>query len=141
MTRLPSGLAPPIPEMLRLCISGFTVSHYTKHGKELVEEIVKSNPEKYESWFFFCFTAKEHGAFVNQIKLKLPSDQKEKFNVRDGWSAPFIWIEKEDGSISAIGGCDETREWAAPLFPDNELIQKLCSTKPSLWDLFTINRA
>ena len=123
---------PPVaPGRVRVCFSGFTLSHHTNRARKLADEIVQSQPlGSYETWFYFD-AAKKYRTFINEaIKPKLSSDQQEEFGPHK--SSPFCWLEYDDGSVVALGGRDRLCEWAEEKFPDTETIRKLATTQPGL---------
>ena len=120
----------PVPAgKVRICVAGFTLSHHTGRARKLADAIVKAQPSKYESWFYFD-TKTYQKEFLPVLKAELPPDQQELFKTHK--SSPFCWLEHADGTKDAKGGRDRLCEWAIKEFPSDDTIQKLCATQPSL---------
>jgi hypothetical protein len=121
---------PPVAEgKKRICVAGFTLSHHTNRARKIADAIVASQPEVYESWYFF--DSKAYRDFLNTtIKPNLPDEQQKKFAAHK--SSPFCWVESDDGSLDAKGGRDGLCEWALAEFPDTASVSTLAQNEPSL---------
>mmetsp|Transcript_3110 Transcript_3110/g.4205 ORF Transcript_3110/g.4205 Transcript_3110/m.4205 type:complete len:165 (+) Transcript_3110:126-620(+) len=135
---------PPVPDgKTRIGVSGFGISHNTGHAQKLAAEIAKTHPDKFETWFYFStFQFKD---FLKNILQEIPEDQKSKLSTLDTnprtmenhKSSPFVWLDKEQASMQALGGRDKFCEWAKVEFPDDKAIQALTGLEsPPLSDLF-----
>lgn len=114
----------PVPEgKVRLCAAGFSISHHTGRAKAVVDAIVESKPDKYESWFYFSSMG-DYKSFLEELKKSLP----EEFAGHR--SSPFCWLEYPDGRIEAQGGRDRLCEWAASKFEDPN-VRQLTDTEPT----------
>lgn len=138
---------PPVPaDKTRICVSGFGVSHNTGRAQKLASAIAKEHPDKYETWFYFStFQFKD---FLKTLKQEIPEEQQSKLSTMDSKtktiavhsSAPFVWLERRDNQIEAIGGRDKFCDWATNEFPGEEPIQALSSVEePPYSELFFDN--
>jgi len=124
---------PGVPTgMIRLCVSGFGISHHTGRAKEIVDTIVQTYPDEYESWYYFD-TFGFRPQFLTSIKSELTLEQQNEF--KDHNTSPFCWVETPNSRQPfAIGGRDKLCEWVFKHFADNEQnakILKLCREMPS----------
>ena len=120
----------------RLCVSGFSVSHHTGRARAIVDSIVKTYPEEYESWFYFDNSG-FRPIFLESVKSQLSDEQKTAFAAHK--TSPFCWLEKTDEKPFAIGGRDRLCEWAIGKFEDNDKnapFLKLCKSGPRIKDAF-----
>merc|ERR1711934_1235014 len=132
----------PVPEgKVRICCSGFKISHHTGRARQIIDTLVTKYPDKFESWFYF---SGEHIDFVEALKPKFTEEKRAKFSSRKGWSSPFVWLEMPDGSLDALGGRDDLCEWmtseSGPNPPpgDNDLNQ--LTSDPGLCEAFGFNK-
>ena len=114
-----------------------TQSHNGSNAKRLMDVISDSLPStptssgqpKYVTWFatFPRGSSSPYYAWVESLKGELPEDQRKTYGSRVGWSAPFVWVERPDGTRIAIGGRDDLREWASREFAEYPAIVKAAS--------------
>eukprot|EP00756_Hemistasia_phaeocysticola_P049250 Hpha_TRINITY_DN2369_c0_g1::TRINITY_DN2369_c0_g1_i1::g.350::m.350 len=115
---------------VRMCIAGFPLSHNVGLTREVADEIARSHPDKYSTWFYFGGGEAFRGFINDTVKPQLNPEQQERFRAHK--SAPFCWLEMPDGTLDAKGGGDRFREWAAEEFVMEDNIVSLCKMKPSL---------
>lgn len=124
----------PVPAgKLRICVSGFGMSHHTGRARSIADLIVKTYPDVYETWFYFDSKGYRPD-FLESVKAELPEDQQKAFKHHN--SSPFCWLEKPDGAKTALGGRDRFCEWVQDNFKDKKgkdaPFLKLCASSPSV---------
>mmetsp|Transcript_1738 Transcript_1738/g.2517 ORF Transcript_1738/g.2517 Transcript_1738/m.2517 type:complete len:155 (-) Transcript_1738:336-800(-) len=123
---------PAVPaDKIRLCISGFGLSHHTGRARKIAEIIASTYPDKYETWFYFDTFG--HKEFLPTVKAELSEEQQQKFATHQ--SSPFCWLEMTDGKRNAIGGRDRLCDWANENFKDQEKdapFLDLCKEEPTV---------
>ena len=132
--------------MKRVCLSGYTISHHVYPARQLLTKIGEEKEQGYETYFKWhkrWSKDETHIPYVQNIKdTLLNAEDKERFCSREGWSAPFCWLETADDNdnviVSAIGGRDDLKVWAAKEFPQNKAIQDMCKNGEP-WSIFFIN--
>ncbi|KAK3271261.1 hypothetical protein CYMTET_20379 [Cymbomonas tetramitiformis] len=132
----------------RLCISGFSYSHNTGLARQIADKIADLKANEYETWFVFGVPglSHDHYGFVDALKPKLATEeQRKKYMAREGWSAPFVWMETlgaDDAVVyTAIGGCDDFRAWSKAKNFGSAEIDALCDRDPSLWGDLVVSQA
>ena len=132
---------PPVSAgRVRICVTGFTLSHNVGRAARVANAIAAACPDKYETWFYFDkrFRDPAGSSFLDTVKSELSEEQQTQFAAHR--SAPFCWLETADGGRDAKGGRDRLSEWAVKEFKDVPEVLELASTGPSLlpWrgDLF-----
>lgn len=145
------GNAVPIPSrpavpngVIRICVSGFGMSHHTGIAQKLATVITQKHPDQYEPWFYFS-TMGFRKFLKEDILPRLPDAEKAKSGTSDKGttiaehhSSPFIWLEetKDNETVyTALGGRDMFCEWADKTFPDDEDVKALTAAKPGFKDL------
>lgn len=126
-------LRPPITEnKIRICVSGFTISHHTCRAFMIAKEISAINTE-YTTWFYFD-NPSSYRKFLKNIKTEFSEEQQKIF--ANHKSAPFCWLETSEGKI-AIGGRDKLCDWVnnSEKFKNNN-IKKLTTTEPRIFEAF-----
>merc|ERR1740117_2702110 len=108
-SKLPPREAVPAGK-IRVCVAGFGLSHHTGRARAIAEEVVKTQPCLFESWFYFNSSGfRGEGGLLPLVKSELPTAQRGKFKAHK--SSPFCWLEHPDGSREAIGGRDDLCDW------------------------------
>uniref|UniRef100_A0A7S0ZJL5 Uncharacterized protein n=1 Tax=Timspurckia oligopyrenoides TaxID=708627 RepID=A0A7S0ZJL5_9RHOD len=144
---VPAPQRPAVPDgKIRICVSGYGMSHNTGRAQKLAATIARVYPEGYETWFYFStFHFKD---FLESILKQIPEDQLSKPSCLDSdrpisnhSSSPFVWLEHPGAKpMTAIGGRDSFCDWAAKTFPSDKSIQGLTSTRePPLSEMFFDN--
>eukprot|EP01104_Vermistella_antarctica_P000815 TRINITY_DN10927_c0_g1_i1.p1 TRINITY_DN10927_c0_g1~~TRINITY_DN10927_c0_g1_i1.p1 ORF type:complete len:158 (+),score=25.37 TRINITY_DN10927_c0_g1_i1:30-503(+) len=121
----------------RVCIAGFPISHNVGLSVKTADEIAKVHPDKYETWYYYGYSSTFRDFIDTEVKPTLSPEQQEHFKAHR--TAPFCWIEKDDGTVHAYGPGDRFREWVASEFAadDDASIKELATRPPSLLgDLF-----
>ena len=80
-------------------------------GKAILDAITDSEIETYETWFviFPRASTSPYYEWVEKLKLELPEEQRALYGCRTGWSAPFVWLERPDGTRSWCCGGEDGR--------------------------------
>ena len=124
---IPARVAVPTGHT-RICVIGFSMSHNVGRAAKLANAIASAHPDKYETWFYFG-KFREQGGLLETVKAELTADDQKNF--AEHKTAPFCWLETDDGGRQGIGGRDRLCEWAAAEFPDDSAVLALANTPPS----------
>jgi len=122
----------PVPSTkTRICISGFGISHHTGRARSIAATVAAIYPESYETWYYFD-TRGFRPAFLDVIMSELSEEERAK--VANHKTSPFCWLEKSDGTKTALGGRDRLCDWATTTFDEkdekNQPILDLCREEP-----------
>ena len=144
------------PGRIRICVAGVQVSHNVGKAVHIAEQIARSYPDVYETWFYFgsCGCCGGTGYFdvlpqfiepMPETELSKESTLDKGTTVQNHRSAPFIWLEEggtvgENGEclqfsgkkLTAIGGADKFRLWALDTFPEDEAVQAVAGIPPNI---------
>lgn len=97
----------PVPiGKIRICVAGFTHSGPTAKAHYLADLIARSNPAKYESWYYF-----DSFAFYPFTKAKFDSVPFPP-HLKGHATSPFCWLERTPNIIEPLGGSDHLSNWA-----------------------------
>eukprot|EP00040_Diaphanoeca_grandis_P030422 m.179834 g.179834 ORF g.179834 m.179834 type:complete len:177 (+) comp31989_c3_seq12:159-689(+) len=131
------------PNKTRIHVAGFGMSHHTKRAADITREIVKTYPDRYESWFMFDGMNPDVTYRPDHLRtIKESFSQEQQSLIAAHKSSPFCWLEKpgtadgESNTLTPIGGRDDLCEWALKEFEletnGKEAIVQLASNEPRL---------
>lgn len=99
-------------DKIRICVAGGTHSAPSARAHYLADAIAASNPEKYETWYYF--DQYEFWPFVKEKFDPVPFPAHLKGHA----TMPFVWLERHNpvsgatNEITPIGGSDHFAAWA-----------------------------
>lgn len=134
---------------VRICVSGFKISHHTGRARQIADLIAKTYPDQYETWFAFTSNDEYRGEGPDSLLKKARAGMPEDNPLQQHRTSPYCWLEMGqavDGKtyphpsrgvhIWALGGRDRLCEWVQTTFPEspeNAAIRAL-ATDPSIFD-------
>jgi hypothetical protein len=99
--------SPVPPGKVRICVSGYTHSAPTAKAHYLANAVAKSNPSKFETWYYF--DQYTYWKFVRKFDdVPFPPELKGHC------TSPFCWLERSGTNgnvIEPIGGADRLSDW------------------------------
>mmetsp|Transcript_8830 Transcript_8830/g.18459 ORF Transcript_8830/g.18459 Transcript_8830/m.18459 type:complete len:171 (+) Transcript_8830:93-605(+) len=132
---------PAVPGgVIRICVSGFGISHHTGRARAIASAIAEVYPDQYETYYYFD-TLHFRPAFLDSIKAEIVESGGSDKSA-DHSSSPFCWLEetKTEGTeskkqMTPLGGRDRLAEWAMAKFDESDTkhtkILDLCREEPA----------
>ncbi len=108
----PPAMSPVPKGKIRICVAGGTHSAPSARAHYLADAIAASDPEKYETWYYF-----DQYAFWPFVKEKF-DPVPFPAHLKGHSTMPFVWLERQNptsgatNEITPIGGSDHFAAWA-----------------------------
>jgi hypothetical protein len=123
----------PVPAgKIRICVTGYTISHHTGRTRKIATHLAREHPDKFETWFYFA--GSEYHEFTKQKFEQVPFPE----HLKGHGSSPFVWLETGAGNqITPIGGRSHFCEWIqkeqkAVFDAESKEFKEMVTTGPSL---------